>query len=73
MSAAVQRFPSGSIRRGRLAPVAAPKVHSFIDRLALMKVEAAEMGLFKTMHALDHATRAVGFEVAELMEKEGTT
>ena len=39
---------------------------SLTERLVLLKDEAGRLGLFRTMHALDHATRAVGWERAEL-------
>lgn len=36
--------------------------------LVVIKNRAGQLGMFKTMHALDHATQAVGWERAELME-----
>ncbi len=47
------------VRRGR---------SDFCTALVVMKSRAAELGMWKTMHALDHATQAVGWEHAELME-----
>lgn len=34
----------------------------------LMKVELGRLGLFRTMHAMDEATRALGWELAERLE-----
>ncbi len=38
------------------------------SELTRLKAELGSLGLFKTMHALDHATRAIGYELAEYME-----
>ena len=40
--------------------------NSFIEKVALLKIEAGEKGFFKTMNALDNAVRVVGWEVAEM-------
>jgi len=42
--------------------------HDFASRLQLMKYEAAQLGLWKTMHALEPATQAVGYEMAEILD-----
>lgn len=42
--------------------------HDLSDRLVRMKYEAGQMGLWKTMHALDTATNAIGWEMAEILE-----
>jgi len=39
----------------------------FIVRLVNMKHEAGTLGLFRTLHALDHATREVGYEMEDLL------
>lgn len=36
--------------------------------LMLIKHRAGQLGLFKTMHALEPATKAVGYELAEYIE-----
>lgn len=36
--------------------------------LMLLKHRAGQLGLFKTMHALEPATQAVGYEIAECIE-----
>lgn len=41
----------------------------FAADLMLMKVTAGQLGLFKTMHAIEPATQAVGWEIAERIEK----
>ena len=33
--------------------------------LVKLKDKAGRMGMYKTMHALDEATRAIGWEIAE--------
>ena len=40
----------------------------FITELILMKGKAAKFGLWKTMHKLDAATKAVGYEVADIRQ-----
>lgn len=45
----------------------------FCTELAIVKNRAAQLGLWKTLHALDEGVKAVGWEVAELLsnpEKE---
>lgn len=41
----------------------------FILQIVRIKHEAIEMGLYKTGHALEAAVQAVGWEVAEKLEK----
>jgi len=38
-----------------------------------LKSEAGRLELFKTMHALDGATKALGYEVAEMRERFDTS
>jgi hypothetical protein len=38
-------------------------------QLTTIKARLGALGLLKTMHALDEATRAIGYEIAEHMEK----
>ncbi len=38
--------------------------------LMLLKHRCGELGLFKTMHALEPATQAVGYELAEHIESK---
>ena len=42
--------------------------HNFITRLVNMKDEAGRLGLYRTMHALDNATREVGYEMVDILE-----
>lgn len=51
-------------------PIMKIERHEFASALALMKVRAMQLGLFKTMHAIDHGTKAVGWELAEKIEAE---
>lgn len=39
----------------------------FLIRLAQMKHEAGELGMWKTVQALDNTTRVAGFELADLL------
>ena len=41
---------------------------NFTLELVAAKNRAAELGLWKTMHALDKATQAIGWERAELLQ-----
>lgn len=43
------------------------EVQALIVQLINLKVEFGKCGLYKTMHALDTATKVVGYEVAEEM------
>jgi hypothetical protein len=45
----------------------------FASDLMLMKYRAMELGLFKTAHALEPGTRAVGWEIAEIMDNKHPT
>lgn len=49
-------------------PIAKLQAHEFASALMLMKVRAGQLGLWKTMHALEPATQAVGYEMAEQIE-----
>lgn len=42
---------------------------AFCEEVASLKTRAGELGLIKTMHALEQGVTAVGWEVAEHMEK----
>jgi hypothetical protein len=42
------------------------KVKDFTSRLVILKAEAGRLGLLKTMHALDGATNATGWEQADI-------
>ena len=48
-----------------------PNYKSFCSEVALLKFRAGNLGLYKTMHALEAAVTAVGYEVAEKLEKKG--
>lgn len=45
------------------------ELKQFAADLMLMKAKAGGMGLYKTMHAIEPATQAVGWEIAERIEK----
>lgn len=45
------------------------KVTDFQVRLAMLKAEAGQLGLYKTMHKLDAALKEVGFELADKVLK----
>lgn len=45
----------------------------FASDVMLMKHRAATLGLWKTMHALEPATQAVGYEIAEILDGEHPT
>lgn len=45
-------------------------LRDFANQLALMKHKAGELGLLKTMHAMEPATQAIGWEIAEMLDKE---
>lgn len=49
-------------------PIAKLEAHEFASALMLMKLRAGQLGLFKTMHALEPATQAIGWEMAEQIE-----
>lgn len=44
------------------------EMQKFAVELTAMKVRAGELGLFRTMHGLDHATQAVGWEIAAKLD-----
>lgn len=39
-------------------------------RIVQLKADIGSLGLFKTMHAMEEAVTAVGWEIAELEERE---
>lgn len=43
-------------------------IDDFILRLVQMKAEAGQLGLLQTMHAMDKATQAVGWEFANIIK-----
>jgi hypothetical protein len=47
-----------------------PTLESFVAELVALKNEAGRLGLWKTMHALDEATTAVGWEWPTLLAKQ---
>lgn len=42
------------------------KARDFTERLVRMKDEAGRLGLYRTMHAMDGATRETGYEQADI-------
>ena len=49
-------------------PISELAHHEFASALMLMKHRAGQLGFFKTMHALEPATKAIGWEMAEKIE-----
>lgn len=49
-------------------PIAKLEAHEFASALMLMKLRAGQLGFYKTMHALEPATQAIGWEMAENIE-----
>jgi hypothetical protein len=45
------------------------KQREFVIALNILKVQAGRLGLFETMHAIDTATKKVGWEIAEKLKK----
>src|SRR5574341_21630 len=41
------------------------EIRELIERMVLVKIEAARLGLYQTYHILDDATKKVGWEFAE--------
>lgn len=53
-------------RLGRMAKTPSIiELSEFVNMLVLAKHRAGQLGLFRTMHALDSVTQEVGWEVAE--------
>lgn len=50
--------------------IAKLEAHEFASALMLMKVRAGQLGFYKTMHALEPATQAIGWEIADKIEAE---
>lgn len=44
------------------------EIRDFVNRLVQMKAEAGQLGLWKTMQALEGPVTTVGYEWAEMME-----
>ena len=44
-------------------------LREFCSEVALLKFRAGNLGLYKTMHALEAGVTAVGYEIAEQIEK----
>lgn len=49
-------------------PIAKLERHELASAIMLIKHRAGQLGFFKTMHALESATQAVGWEMAEQIE-----
>lgn len=49
-------------------PISKLEHHEFASAVMLLKHRAGQLGLFKTMHALEAATKSIGWELAERME-----
>mgnify|MGYP001577331461 CR=1 FL=1 len=43
------------------------EVRGFTAALVAMKDQAGRLGLWRTMHAIDEATRAIGYETADVI------
>jgi len=46
------------------------EVHPLVLKVVQLKAEAGQLGFFKTMHALEEAVKAVGWELADKIEKD---
>jgi len=46
------------------------EIRDFIVDLVVLKGKALDLELYRTFHILDDVTKAVGWEFAELLEKE---
>lgn len=44
--------------------------HDLAKDITVLKYRAGQLGLWKTMHALEPATQAVGWEMAEILGGE---
>lgn len=51
-----------------ITPISKLEHHEFASALMLVKARAGQLGFFKTMHALEPATQAIGWEMAEKIE-----
>ena len=51
---------------GKLPPEAASLAHEIVD----LKARCMRAGLIKTAHALEPATQAIGWEMAEILQGE---
>jgi hypothetical protein len=49
-------------------PIAKLEACEFAGALMLMKARAGQLGFYKTMHALEPATQAIGWEMADNIE-----
>jgi hypothetical protein len=49
-------------------PISKLERHELASAIMLLKHRAGQLGFFKTMHALEPATKAVGWELAEQIE-----
>ena len=49
-------------------PISKLEHHEFASAVMLLKHRAGELGFIKTMHALEPATQAIGWEMAEKIE-----
>lgn len=54
-------------------PISKLEAHEFASALMLIKLRAGELGFYKTMHALEPATQAIGWEMAEHIEQADHT
>lgn len=49
-------------------PIAKLEAHEFARALMMIKHRAGQLGFYKTMHAIEAATQAIGWEMAEQIE-----
>ena len=49
-------------------PVLPKGAHDLVNRIVQLKHDTMAMGLYKTGHALEAATQAVGYEIADILE-----
>lgn len=59
-----------SANEPKVRPTLVRERREFASELQLIKHKACKLGLYATMQQLDHATKAVGWEIARLETKE---
>jgi hypothetical protein len=67
------KFPKENVHQINNPNPTPAELKQFATEIALMKARAGGMGLYKTMHALEPATQAVGWEIAEMIERKSNT
>lgn len=55
----------------KLNPKTRRRISEIANELVVLKHELGTLGLLKTMHAMEPAVQAIGWELAEIIEVEG--